>query len=456
MKEVTAVFDIGKTNKKFFLFDEKFREVFREYTYIEEAKDEDGYLADNLLAINQWLKQCFNKALGSKDFRITAVNFSSYGASFVHIDAEGKPVTPLYNYLKPYPPDLQERFRAQYGTIATATGSPESGMLNSGMQLYWLKHARPEAFARIRWSLHLPQYLSYVFTGIPLSEYTSIGCHTGLWDYERGDYHQWVYAEGIEAKLPPIVTADTGILRQYDGRRLPIGVGVHDSSAALLPYLRASRKPFALISTGTWSISLNPFSKRLLTEAELANNALHYLRVNGEPVRASRLLLGKEYSHQVAALSRHFAVAEGAHRQVAADPELLARLESEDRPQFHFAHLSRTQANPAITDYSRFNDFRAAYHQLMRELVAEQVASLRAAIGDTPVKKVYIDGGFADNDIFVKLLAHRLPEYQWRTTQSPLGSALGAALVISERKISKSFLKKHYAMRKHELLNRST
>jgi sugar (pentulose or hexulose) kinase len=450
--DVTAVFDIGKTNKKFFLFDAKYREVFREYSRFDEIADEDGYPADNLIAIHDWLKDCFKRALASKDYRIRAVNFSSYGASFVHVDAQGNPVTPLYNYLKPYPPAVLRQFMDRYGDIATATGSPESGMLNSGLQLYWLKHTQPERYARIRWSLHLPQYLSYLFTGVPLSDYTSIGCHTSLWDYAKGDYHDWVYAEGIDRKLPPIVTADTSIYRSYGDRRLHSGVGIHDSSAALLPYLRASRKPFALVSTGTWSISLNPFSERLLTAPELANNSLHYLRVDGEPVRASRLLLGKEYSNQVAALSRHFAVAEDQHRTIKADPELLRRLEQNYRPHYHFADLERRGDNPAITDYGAFPDFKTAYHQLLLELVEQQVYSLRAALGATPVRKVFIDGGFAENDLFVKLLAHRLPEYKWRTTQSPLGSALGAALVIADQPVGKSFLKKHYALRKHKPL----
>lgn len=450
--DVTAVFDIGKTNKKFFLFDAAYREVFREYSRFDEVTDEEGYSADNLEAIQQWLKICFKQALANSEYRIRAVNFSTYGASFVHIDAQGRPVTPLYNYLKPYPPAVLRQFTDRYGAIATATGSPESGMLNSGMQLYWLKHTQPERYARIRWSLHLPQYLSYLFTGIPLSDFTSIGCHTSLWDYAKGDYHDWVYAEGIDQKLPPIVTADTSIYRRFGDHRLHIGVGIHDSSAALLPYLRANRKPFALVSTGTWSISLNPFSERLLTEAELENNALLYLRVNGDPVRASRLLLGKEYSNQVAALTHHFGVKQDQHRTVAADPALLSRLDQNYRRYYHFADLERVGENPAITDYGAFNDFTAAYHQLLLELVEQQVISLGAAIGDTPVRKVFIDGGFADNDLFVKLLAHRLPEYQWRTTQSPLGSALGAALVISDQQIGKSFLKKHYAMRKHKPL----
>ena len=40
-QKVTAVFDIGKTNKKFFLFDKDFKEVHKEYIMFDEIVDED-------------------------------------------------------------------------------------------------------------------------------------------------------------------------------------------------------------------------------------------------------------------------------------------------------------------------------------------------------------------------------------------------------------------------------
>ena len=36
---VTAVFDIGKTNKKFFLFDENLSEVYHSYTRLDPIPD---------------------------------------------------------------------------------------------------------------------------------------------------------------------------------------------------------------------------------------------------------------------------------------------------------------------------------------------------------------------------------------------------------------------------------
>jgi L-fuculokinase len=71
-------------------------------------------------------------------------------------------------------------------------------------------------------------------------------------------------------------------------------------------------------------------------------------------------------------------------------------------------------------------------------------------MGATPIQKIYIDGGFADNDIFVKLAAKHFPGHKLRTTQSPLGSALGATLAVADKPVKPRFLKTHYAMRKHK------
>ncbi|MCB0573972.1 MAG: carbohydrate kinase, partial [Saprospiraceae bacterium] len=100
---VTAVFDIGKTNKKFFLFDEHLNEVHRSYVHLEEGSDDDGYACENLEQLTAWMLETFREAQAMPEFEITHLNFSTYGASFVHLDEQDRPVTPLYNYLKPFP-----------------------------------------------------------------------------------------------------------------------------------------------------------------------------------------------------------------------------------------------------------------------------------------------------------------------------------------------------------------
>ena len=152
-KEVTAVFDIGKTNKKFFLFDRDFHEVHREYTHLESVPDEDGYPSENLQALTAWMRAVLHRALDDPQWDIHTLNFSTYGASLVHLDNRGEPLTPLYNYTKPYEPSLEDAFYAKYGpqeAFERHTGASRSGMLNSGLQLYWLKNRQPGTYSKIK------------------------------------------------------------------------------------------------------------------------------------------------------------------------------------------------------------------------------------------------------------------------------------------------------------------
>lgn len=450
MIDVTAVFDIGKTNKKFFLFDKDYKEVYKEYTHFDEIEDEDGFPTENLAALQSWLKSVFENILKASEFNVKAINFSTYGASFVHIDENGEVLTPLYNYTKPIDKSIVDSFLEKYGpreAFLKTTGCFDLSLLNSGLQLYWLKYSKPEVFKKIKYSLHLPQYLSYVFTGIPLSEYTSIGCHTALWDYTKKDYHEWVYKEELHHILPTIVSTETSVNMNYNGKRIKIGVGIHDSSSALLPYVRSVKKKFVLVSTGTWSITLNPFTDHPIIEDTHDKDSINYMRINGKPVKATRLFLGNEYKIQVSKLDKHFGVSEDYHRHVKFNYETYAEIIKDFEHMFKWESL--TDSNMPKETKIPYTKFEDAYHQLMTELVLLQIKSIKDVIGSDSIKRLYIDGGFSDNDLYVKLLSHYFRNMKLRTTDSSLGSALGAAISISDTELNSKFLKKNYSLKKH-------
>ncbi len=447
MIDVTAVFDIGKTNKKFFLFDKNLKEVHKVYQRFDEIQDEDGYPTENLQALQNWLKDQFKEILSASTFNVKAINFSAYGASLVHIDQNGELLTPLYNYTKKIEQTIIDEFLNKYGpkeAFLKSTGCFDLSLLNSGLQLYWLKYTKPEVFSKIKYSLHLPQYLSYIFTGIPLSEYTSIGCHTGLWDFDKKDYHEWVYKEEIHKILAPIVSSETSINMNFNGKRMQIGVGIHDSSSALLPYVRSLKKKFVLLSTGTWSITLNPFSENEgITDA----NSINYMRINGKPVKASRLFLGNEYKIQVKKLDQHYGVSEDYHREVRFDEEIFNKISS----NFHFHFKWESIESPEMPSETQLSypTFEEGFHQLMMELVLLQKESIERAIGHQKIKRIYVDGGFSNNEVFIQLLSHYFRNMKLRTTDASLGSALGAAIIVSDRKLNSKFLKENYALKKH-------
>ncbi|MEI9908230.1 MAG: hypothetical protein WDO71_00265 [Bacteroidota bacterium] len=89
--------------------------------------------------------------------------------------------------------------------------------------------------------------------------------------------------EGLLEKLPAILGCTEIASRTQDG--IAVGAGLHDSSAALIPYLSSFQEPFILLSTGTWCISLNPFNHSQLSDYELDKDCLCYLSYEGKPVK---------------------------------------------------------------------------------------------------------------------------------------------------------------------------
>ncbi|MGY6546270.1 MAG: FGGY-family carbohydrate kinase [Cyclobacteriaceae bacterium] len=435
--KVTAIFDIGKTNKKFFLFDQDLKEVYKVYHRLDYTQDEDGDDCESIQALTQWVKHTLKEALALPQFLVIKLNFTTYGASFVHIDEMGSPVAPLYNYLKKYPENILEQFYSKYGPsekFSQETSSPALGMLNSGLQLYWLKYAKPQTFKKIHRSLHLPQYFSFLFTGKAVSEYTSIGCHTGLWDFAKGEYHHWVKAEGIDKILPEVVDTTTSFPKTFDRHSMSIGVGVHDSSSALLPYLTSNTEPFALLSTGTWAISINPFNASPLTTEELRKDCLHFLSKKGQPIKISRLFIGEEHKVQIEKLYAYFQLERGYYKALSFEKKLYQKAKSKNRKRFRFEFLKPdiygiAQANE--TDWKGFTDFEDAYYSFIHELTELQEASLNLVLKGTEVKKLYIDGGFNANPIFVETLMDKLPGIEIETTDFALGTALGAGILVN-------------------------
>lgn len=436
---VTAVFDIGKTNKKFFLFDENLKEIKQEYIKIPLIADEDGFPCEDLSRLTHWVRTKIDEVCACSAYQLKALNFSTYGASFVNVGENGEPVTPLYNYLKDFPEELQKSFFKSYPEEKNnqETASPTLGMLNSGLQLYWLKKTKPELFAKVYRSLHLPQYISFIMTGKYVSEPTSIGCHTRLWDFNRKDYHQWVKDEGIDRLLPEIVSTTHVFPTEICGQLVNVGVGIHDSSSALAAYLVRTDEPFLLVSTGTWSISLNPFTEEKLSVSDLQNDCLNYLTIHGRPVKASRFFLGNEFDHQLERLNQLFDKSPKYYKTVGPDPQIIQRIKEDKISNSYYPEtILRSPFIVSLFPENKWQPeslgtFEEAYHELVWGLTRIQVASLLLAKGTSSIKKVYIDGGFVHNAVFIELLRHFLQDYTLEFSDLPLGSAYGAALMLT-------------------------
>lgn len=429
MIAVIAIFDIGKTNKKFFLFNEQYKIVLERTVQFDETTDEDGDACENLAELSSWVYHTLDEVAQLKSFDIKAVNVSTYGASFVHIDALGKPVTHLYNYLKPFPENLAEQFYNTHGgktTISVETASPVLGNLNSGLQLYKLQKEQPILFNSIAYSLHLPQYISYLISGKLYADITSVGCHTALWNFEKNTYHNWVIQENIASKFPPIFDTNQVIEAKLTQQNIQVGVGLHDSSAALIPYLTSFTEPFILISTGTWCISLNPFNNDALTNDELQQDCLCYKSFKGNSVKAARLFAGNEHEVQTKKLAYHFEVPLDYYKKVSFNIALLKKAQPSNT-------VALTGVNTSVFQHRNiddFSDYEAAYHQLIFDIIQQQKVSTSLVIGTKKVSRIFVDGGFANNAVYMNMLATAFPAMEVFAASVSQASAIGAALAI--------------------------
>jgi sugar (pentulose or hexulose) kinase len=315
----------------------------------------------------------------------------------------------LYDYLKPLPEELTCWFLKKYGPaekIASETASPVLGSLNAGLQLLWLKHHKPLTYNTICYSFHLPQWVSTLLLPGPLrplspcccSEMTSVGCHTMLWDFRRRDYHYWVRQEQIAEKLPPL-------FRAFNNHQLPAATGLHDSSAALIPYLLQFPMPFILLSTGTWCIALNPFSTEPLTPEDLQQDCLCYLTLAGRPVRAARYFGGYEHDRFAQEIAETYGVSAGFYRSDPLSPE-------------------------AGVTQSRWQAAWTAYETAMQALMEKQVHAVRLAMGRSAVQFLFVDGGFSKNHLYMRLLAAAFPDIRVRAAEIAQATATGAALTV--------------------------
>jgi len=438
---VIAIFDIGKTNKKFFLIDEAYAIVLERSLQFKEIVDEDGDPCDDVNLLTKWVTETLTDVLLLKEYDIRAVNFSAYGASFVYIDEHGKPLTPLYSYLKKYPELLQNSLYEQYGgaeKISCETASPLLGSLNSGMQLYRIKKEKPVLYNQIEYALHLPQYVNYLITHQACSDITSIGSHTLLWNFQKNDYHQWVKSEGLDKKLATILSSDKAGDFAFDNKKLKVGTGLHDSSAALIPYLSVFTEPFILLSTGTWCISLNPFNETPLTIEELNKDCLCYLEYHGKPVKASRLFAGYEHEQQIKKLAKHFNKPADFYKKIKYSAAITKALKKSYQFDGQSGKKSTGSGGETILyrsdfdsrDLSTFKNYEQAYHCLILDIIQQQFISTKLVIQHSDVNRIFVDGGFSNNSVYMHLLALAFPQMEVYAASVAQATAMGAALAI--------------------------
>lgn len=434
MINVIAVFDIGKTNKKLFLFDETYSVVSQNVIKFKEVKDDDGFCCDNLQSIELWIEDEIRKIQNSGYYCIKAINFSTHGASLVYLNKEGKRITPLYNYLKPLDINEYKSLYDSHGGVeefSRKTASPAYGMLNAGIQILWFKRNKTEIWNRVHSILHYPQYLSYLFTKKITADFTSVGAHTATWDFDAMQYHDWLKDEGIE--LPKPCKGNEAVITEINGQNIAVGTGLHDSSSSIIPILENEKsKDYILLSTGTWIIAMNPFSKETLTQHQLRNNCLCFMTPDKKQVKSSMQFLGRIHEVYIEALGNYFKVDLNAHMELVLNISLCEELIDQDA-RIYLSESIDNDFNAYPEVLQKFLSYETAYYQLIFE-ISKKVISGIDLITDSNSKtsRMFISGGFNKNEVFIKFLELLRSDLTIKISDCKNESALGAALLMKD------------------------
>lgn len=421
------IFDIGKTNKKALVFNEDYQILWEESIQFKEIQYRD-FPTENLPELVHWLLAIVEKLF--QKFSIKAINFSAYGASGIALDTEGKVLGNLVNYLCPAEPNIAIEFWTILGNqkmVEKASCSPWMGNLNTGYQ--WFERLKLENLSKLAHFLHFPNYLSYLFHGQALAEMTSLGCHTLLWNFTQNNYMSWVETTGLNRFFPEI---KSGYEVLEGNKSIKIGMGLHDSSAALIPYLNQFSQPFILISTGTWCIAMNPFNSEPLSDEELKNDVLCYLTPDGKPIKSSRVFAGKEHEEVVQEMINYFQLSPEFFYSLPISSDLKIRfhqkLAQEKLKNRDFQFLQKSDfKNKKLTDFSSAQE---AYEEFIMDLMIQQIYSLSFVFDEKKDFLLLVDGGFSKNKLYMNCLKWAFPNHFVAGAEIGQASAFGAALAI--------------------------
>lgn len=261
-------------------------------------------------ACEDWLVE----ALGQfASHPVQAIVPVAHGAAIAGLRSDAPAFTPPdYEWQPPAEPIAAYR----RGRDAFAvTGSPElPAGLNLGAQLPVLE-AETGGFGEVT-LLPYAQYWAWWLCGTAVSEVTSLGCHTDLWEPAAGTFSPMARQRGWANRFAPLAKAGDmiGTLRPGLARRtglspaVRIHAGIHDSNAALNAargFAEIAGNEATVLSTGTWFVAMrSPAMGAALPRLDEARDCLVNVDARGRPVPSARWMGGREVERLGLAIDR--------------------------------------------------------------------------------------------------------------------------------------------------------
>lgn len=274
--------DIGASNGRHIIgyIDEASRLAIREiYRFPNGAVKKDGRLIWDVDALFKHVLEGIRIA-GELGFKPKSIGIDTWGVDFALVDREGRRLDDIVAYRDSRTQGMPEHIE---GILPTAELYARTGtqrqIFNTIYQLAAVKEETPELLEQAEHLLLMPDYLNFLLTGAPATEFT-MATTTGLlnirtqdWDWELLDqlgFPRHLFKKPSKAgqtagRLKPELAEKVGFEADV------IHVASHDTGSA---YLGAPLvgKDSVVLSSGTWSLLGIELEQPVLTEEAMEAN----------------------------------------------------------------------------------------------------------------------------------------------------------------------------------------
>ena len=424
------VIDLGKTLAKVSLWSRS-GEMLDRRVRPNQPVTVDGKRRLDAQGIGEWILEALRAYC---DHPIEAIVPVGHGAAVAPLVGNAMAFLPL-DYEQPLPPDILQAYRTRRDPFAT-TGSPAlPDGLNLGAQLYWLELLYPE---EMREAVFLPwaQYWAWFLTGRAVSEVTSLGCHSDLWNPTAGCFAPLAREMGWAERFAPLANAGDVVgtiapeVSAATGLQPTVKVlaGIHDTNAALLAargFREIADCEATVLSTGTWFIAMRLAAELTdLSALPEARDCLVNVDAFGRPVPSARFMGGREIESIIEIDTRRVDIKPDQPHLVAAVPQVLAAGSMMLPTLAPGCGPYSTQRGRWISEPADWYQKRAAMC-LYAALVAETSLKLIGSAGS-----LLVEGRFAEAEVFVRAVARLRPDLQVYTANAHNDVSFGAIRLI--------------------------
>ena len=390
-----VVFDVGKSNVRLSAVNDAgvAMTTLERQNHVDSSAPYPHFDADEFYG---WLID--GLATLARDFDVHSIVPVTHGACAALADDDVLAL-PIMDYEFRGVNDVDSDYDAIARDFARTASPKLPAGLNLGRQLFWQQRQFPREFSRAT-IIPYPQYWAARLCGVRAWEPTSLGCHTDLWEPQRGDFSSFAKTMGWDSRFGrrvsawtplgaplPEVAARTGLSNECR-----VLTGIHDSNASYLAHRATRDDPFCVVSTGTWIIMMAHGSPLEILREEL--DMLANVDAFGSPVPTARFMGGREYS----AICGGDA---GVTQPSVSDLETILASGALAIPSFaDQGGPFRAQVGRIVGDAPDAPRNRATLAAMYCALMTDYCLTMLEARGD-----IILEGRLASNDAFVAALA---------------------------------------------------